>query len=487
MTLHALAQAAGLSGVRMGGPDVEVLRPMWDSRRVQAGDLFFCMPSARTDSHEFLVGAAKMGAKAAVIRHEAAIPLSDMAGLAWVLPEDFEDACWRLSHALLGFPTRQMKVVGVTGTNGKTTTAWVLQSMLSALGSPTAYLGTLGYSDPVGTLPTDNTTPFAPELALLCGGARDRGNKAFVMEVSSHALAQHRVDGVEFYTAIFTNLTQDHLDFHGTMESYEAAKRRLFGDLPSTKSLRAAINRDDPTGAKWLAEMPAALAYGIGDGPGLSVEIEDVGLTSLSLSFSYEGLRAEHVRVPLGGSFNISNTLSAIAGCLSLGFGLQAVCGSLAHVKPAPGRFEPVPNGRGFDVIVDYAHTPDALEKLLAAARPLVKGKVITVFGCGGDRDRTKRPKMAAMASAMSDVVIVTSDNPRTEDPAAILDEVASGIRAGIESEKIIERPAAIKRAIELAKPGDAVVIAGKGHEDYQIIGHTKYPMDDRELARKWL
>jgi UDP-N-acetylmuramyl-tripeptide synthetase len=419
--------------------------------------------------------------------------MADMAGLAWLLPEDFSEASWRLPHALLGFPTRKLKIIGVTGTNGKTTTAWLLRSMLDSLGEQSAYIGTLGYQDGLGALPLENTTPIAPELALLLSTAVGRGCTAIAMEVSSHALDQKRVDGVEFDAAIFTNLTQDHLDYHGTMDAYGEAKFRLFGhpwsQVKGNGRAKAAINRDDPTGLAWLARVPSAIAFSQSDGGanGLTGVATHIGLSSLELELTFRGESFGPVRVPLGGNFNVENSLAAVAGCLTLGFPLSSVAKALSTVTPVPGRFEPVAARQDVEVIVDYAHTPDALEKLLGSVRPLARGRVITVFGCGGDRDRTKRPKMARAASSLSDVVVVTSDNPRTEDPAAILAEVATGVVSGVESHQILERPAAIDFAVELAQAGDVVVIAGKGHEDYQIIGHQKFPMDDRDLARKAL
>ena len=306
-----------------------------------------------------------------------------------------------------------------------------------------------------------------------------------MLEVSSHALEERRADGLAFDVGVFTNLSQDHLDFHPSMDAYQASKRRLFFDLPkqTDKPFAAAFNVDDPVGRRWSAEFAGPqVSYGLEAGE-LRGAAQEVRVDGLVLALSYLS-HAATLRARLGGRFNVSNCLSATAALLALGYGLEEACVALAEASPVPGRFEAVPNDVGIGVLVDYAHTPDALDKLLDSARDLQPRRLITVFGCGGDRDRTKRPLMAHSASSRSDVCVLTSDNPRTEDPLAILQDVRQGVVAGAESYEIPDRPEAILRAIALAEPGDIVVIAGKGHEDYQIIGRTKHPMDDRVLAR---
>jgi len=490
MRLSELVAASNASLAQQSG-DADVLRPIADSRKVQPGDLFFCMPSERTDTHALIKAASKAGATAAVLHSRAGI---EHALVPYVLPAGgelgFREAVWRLAHTLLGHPSRALKVVGVTGTNGKTTTAWILRDLLSACGTPAAYLGTLGYKDDAGSFEVGNTTPFAVDLANLLVDATARGAKALAMEVSSHALAERRADGTEFDAAVFTNLTQDHLDFHGSMERYADAKWRLFSDLPaqSDKSFTAAINIDDPIGAEWAARCSSpVIRYSLeaSERASLTAAAESVGLDKIVLAFTWRGEVTEPAAIHLGGAYNVSNTLSAVAGMLALGFPIESVLDALPQVRPVPGRFEPVPNGLGIGIIVDYAHTPDALVKLLDAVRYLQPKRVITVFGCGGDRDGTKRPIMARAASERSDITVVTSDNPRTEDPATILAEVQAGIVAGATSVAILDRVEAVAYAVKIAQPGDAVVVAGKGHEDYQIIGHTKHPMDDRDLARR--
>jgi UDP-N-acetylmuramoyl-L-alanyl-D-glutamate--2,6-diaminopimelate ligase len=308
------------------------------------------------------------------------------------------------------------------------------------------------------------------------------------LEVSSHALTERRADGIEFDAAVFTNLTQDHLDFHGTMEEYARAKLRLFTELPafSTKKFTAALNVDDPIGLSWSTQISAdSITYGLSAGDLRCVPLS-VRLDELTLQLEYQG-ETQIGKPQLGGTFNVYNCLSGVAGLLALGYSLSDATSALASAKPVPGRFESVANDKGIGVLVDYAHTPDALEKLLDSARKLEHNRIITVFGCGGDRDKGKRPKMARVASSLSDLTVVTSDNPRTEDPQAILDQVKEGLLSGAASKEILDRREAIQYAVREAKAGDIVVIAGKGHENYQIVGRTKYPMDDRLLAAEAL
>jgi UDP-N-acetylmuramoyl-L-alanyl-D-glutamate--2,6-diaminopimelate ligase len=487
--------------------DADVAGAQLDSRKCGPGTLFFCMPGTTNDSHGYLPAAQAAGASAAVVYSAQGLEAARNLGLPAVLPGDVREAAWRLCDVLFGHPTRNMKVVGVTGTNGKTTTAWLVRDMLHALGMKSAYLGTLGFHLPDEERELPNTTPFAVDLYNLLAEARDKGVEALAMEVSSHALAERRADGVEFDVAVFTNLTQDHLDYHGTMEEYEAAKLRLFTELPlqSDKPFMAAFNVGDPVGRRWAERLrkvdrlgpDQVLRYRLVPRLGASGALNP----ELDLEGEVREIRIDRIRLvtqtrwevdngfiaPLGGSYNTENLLSAVAAMQAMGFPLMDINDWGSQVRPVPGRFEAVPNEAGIGILVDYAHTPDALEKLLDAVRPLTSGRIITVFGCGGDRDRTKRPLMARAASERSDITVVTSDNPRTEDPQAILNDVLPGIAAGRESVAIIDRREAIAHAVRLARPGDVVVIAGKGHENYQIIGRTKVPMDDRELAKEAL
>lgn len=494
MTLHELLRLAGLHPVEMLG-DAEVGSITIDSRRCRSGSLFVCMPQMTRESESFLPDAAGRGAGAALVHSREGMQLAQSLGIAAVLSPHvglgFHETVWRLCAAFYGHPTRGMKVVGVTGTNGKTTTAWLIRDMLRSAGVAAGYLGTLGFQLPDEIRELSNTTPFAAELYEMLAEARDRSVEAMAAEISSHALAQRRADGVEFDAAVFTNLTQDHLDFHLTMGEYAAAKWRLFSELPrmSSKGFRAAFNMEDATGREWAARTDGAdaapLRFGLSaeNGPlDLLFETTEVRVDSI------EGrLNQAPVRIPLGGSYNVHNAASAAAGMMALGYSAEEIVALLPQVRPVPGRFEAVPNDRGLGVIVDYAHTPDALYKLLISVRELGTSRVITVFGCGGDRDRAKRPLMARVASELSDLTIVTSDNPRTEDPVQIIHEAVTGIQPGQEYRAIEDRAEAVAEAIRGAQPGDVVVIAGKGHETYQIIGHTKHHLDDRELVRESL
>lgn len=463
-----------------------------DSRKTKPGDLFVCMPSNRTDTLALIPQAIEAGATSALVFKSPSntlhLPTGFAVAEAPLRNHAFADATWKLTHEILGHPSRQMKVVGVTGTNGKTTTAWLMQMLMAAVIGKSSYLGTLGYLGNHGLVEVGNTTPFAVDLGHFLKSSQEDGFAGFAMEVSSHALAEHRADGVEFDSAVFTNLTQDHLDFHETLEAYGQAKERLFLELPaySQKQFRAAVNIDDPFGKALAAKLEDPITFSKVEGSGarLQGEVHEVLAHSIQMTFHFEGHRVQST-FPLGAQFNVQNALAAVAGLVAAGLEFQPVVGALKRVQPVPGRFESVPTGSGYSVIVDYAHTPDALEKLLDSARELNPKKVITVFGCGGDRDRTKRPIMARISSLRSDLTVLTSDNPRTEDPDEILNEVESGVAQNRQYMKIMDRKEAIFKAIELAEEGTIVVIAGKGHEDYQIIGHTKHKMDDRLMARE--
>jgi UDP-N-acetylmuramoyl-L-alanyl-D-glutamate--2,6-diaminopimelate ligase len=491
MKLSQILQSAQIVPAATSG-DAEVTGIQMDSRRIEPGNLFVCMPGMTNDPHGFIPKALENGASAVLVHNAEA--LEGRAGV-YIAEGDFREAVWKVCDAFFEHPTRDMKVVGVTGTNGKTTTAWLIRDMLEALGLKAAYLGTLGFHLPGEERELSNTTPFAVELYNLLAEARAKGVEALAMEVSSHALKERRADGVEFDAAVFTNLTQDHLDYHGTMTDYEDSKRRLFEHLPTQTRKRfvGAVNVGDETGRKWVASetAPCLIPYqvvqeGERAASGLNVQPLEVKVDRIEL-LAFDESGECRAQAPLGGNYNVVNAASAMAGIMALGFTLQQAAAVLDRVHPVPGRFEAVPNDKGIGILVDYAHTPDAIEKLLDAVGPLTEGRVITVFGCGGDRDRTKRPKMAKAASERSDVTVVTSDNPRTEDPQAILQDILPGVVPGRESVAIADRREAVAHAVRLAKPGDVVVIAGKGHENYQIIGRTKHNMDDRELAKEAL
>jgi UDP-N-acetylmuramoyl-L-alanyl-D-glutamate--2,6-diaminopimelate ligase len=431
----------------------------YDSRKVGAGTLFFCVPGEKVDGHEFAAAAVGAGASGLVVERELELDM------AQVVVPDARAAMAPLAARFYGDPTSELKVAGITGTNGKTTTAFLLQEILEFAKIQCGLLGTV--KQVVGGVEeeVERTTPEAIDLQGSFRRMLDWGDRACAMEVSSHALVLHRADAIHFDVALFTNLTQDHLDFHADMEDYFRSKRRLFEIGPGT----AIVNVDDPYG-KRLAE--------------------EFDCVTFSAAGAEADLMAEEIPIEtrLPGDFNVANALGAYAAAVSLGVDPEAALTGLAQAAPPPGRFEPIDEGQSFSVLVDYAHTPDSLENVLRAARHLGEGRVISVFGAGGDRDRGKRPRMGRSGAVLSDLAIVTSDNPRSEDPEAIVAEILAGIddREGIEIE--VDRRAAIALALSRAEPGDTVVIAGKGHEQGQEFEHgRKLPFDDRDVAREEL
>lgn len=480
MRLQHLAET--LTGLRACHSDADLTGVAIDSRSAKPGDLFVAMPGARYDGHYFVEDALKRGASAALVSQPEIFHELRQQDRPCALVIDATDACWRASKQIYGDPSAKLVVIGVTGTNGKTTVAWLLSQVLTQFGCKAAYMGTLGARVGDRQLSTGLTTPFSPEVNSILKGFVDDGVTHVVMEVSSHALAQRRIDGVEFDAAVFTNLSQDHLDFHPDIEDYFNAKRRLFVGLPSSKRLHSIINADDEFGRRLLKELKDSISFG--ESPAANLRILSSGCTASEIHFQAAwGGETVEVHAPMGARFNVMNALAAMGAGLTLGYEAAAIAEALAGVRPAPGRFESVPTGRDFDVLVDYAHTPDALEKLLESVRELKPKRILTVFGCGGDRDRTKRPLMARAASRLSDVVFVTSDNPRTEDPLQIIHDILEGMDPGKNPVVEPDRRKAIELALREAKPGDVVVIAGKGHEDYQILGTNKIHFDDREVA----
>lgn len=467
----------------MGEGDFELLAS--DSRTVEPGNAFVCMPSASQDSHRFIDQAVQNGACAALCHsREEAEKWSARIPTAFLAADRFEAELWKLCKVAFHDPTANMKVVGITGTNGKTTTAWIMHKTLENLGENSAYMGTLGIDSKKLKKPGNNTTPYPVELHGCLMEMTRVDVQCLVMEVSSHSLAQRRVDGFEFDLGIFTNLTQDHLDYHHTLKEYGDAKLRLFTDLPAQqrKPFLSFLNAEDPVVSDWIPRIHNKVTtYGFQAGD-IRGEIRELGVGHLTMEIG-----GQEFRCRLGGRFNAWNVLAAAAGLLGLGYSLSDVSEAMAGVGAVPGRFESIPNDKGIGVIVDYAHTPDAIVSVLQSVQELPHRRIITVFGCGGDRDRSKRPKMANAASQFSDVTVITSDNPRTEDPNQIFADILPGVIPGRECLTIIDRKEAIAFAVHQAEPGDVVVIAGKGHEDYQIIGAEKVPLDDRELARKAL
>lgn len=478
--LSELLALVPLQSVR-GPRDVEVRRVVVDSRDVEPGDLFVAREGEKTDGHRFIDDAVRLGAVAIVSERPptATFPTE----LTWVVTPDTRRAAGILAARAAGDPARKMSLVGITGTNGKTTTAFLVDGLLTRLGAPSAMLGTVVARIAERSWPTRHTTPEAPTIQTFLADAYDAGCRHGALEVSSHGLALFRLEGTEFEVGVFTNLSRDHLDFHRDMEEYFQAKRLLFTRYlrPSGK---AVVCIDDAYGERLASDLDVeTVTFGTSPTADLSIVESEASLEGVRLSFR-DGEQVRGIRSPLLGRYNAMNLLGAFAAVRALGFPAEDILRTLPLVPGAPGRFERVPVDRPFDVIVDYAHTDDALRKLLEAARPLTRGRLWVVFGCGGERDRTKRPLMGDVAARLADRVILTSDNPRGEDPQAILREIQLGIK-GTEIEVDADRRRAIGLALRGASPGDVVVIAGKGHEPYQIIGDRVFDFDDRLVVQE--
>jgi UDP-N-acetylmuramoyl-L-alanyl-D-glutamate--2,6-diaminopimelate ligase len=472
--------AAMLLGDLFGDPTLpraDVRALAFDARRVEPGSVFFCVRGFTADGHDFAPDAVARGAVALVVDHPLGL------GVPEVVVDDVRAAMAPAAARLAGDPTAELAMVGITGTNGKTTTSYMTRAVLEASGRQTGMLGTVaswigGVEDAVV-----RTTPEAIDLQRSFRAMRDGGDVAAVMEVSSHALALHRVDGINWDVAAFTNLTQDHLDFHADMEDYFLAKRRLF-EVAADQGATLITCVDDPYGARLARDFPQAVTVGI-DALDATVRAVDLGPGPHGTEFVVDGVA---LRAPLPGRFNVLNVLVALAAARALGVDDATVAAALPGAGDVPGRFEPVAAGQEFGVIVDYSHKPDALDNVLRTAREMATNRLIVVVGAGGDRDRGKRPLMGATAVRHADAVILTSDNPRSEDPEAIIMEMAKGAGGSDRVVQIVDRREAIEHAIGLAGEGDVVLIAGKGHETYQeIAGGVKLPFDDREVAREAL
>jgi UDP-N-acetylmuramoyl-L-alanyl-D-glutamate--2,6-diaminopimelate ligase len=481
----------------LGVVDADITDLCHDSRQVRPGALFFALRGEQADGHQFIPQALERGAAAIVMERETPLP----AGVAGILVDNGRRAMAQAAAAFFGDPTADMLVVGVTGTNGKTTTTYLLEAVLRAAGRRPAVMGTIDYRFGEHILPSLHTTPESIELLRTIAEFRRQGADALVMEVSSHALEQHRVDGVRFDVGIFTNLTPEHLDYHGDMERYYASKRRFFTELLVSSGGRAVINTDDPYGARLAGEVDSALSCG--RQPGAAIHPRRLTLSLAGI----EGVVASpagdiSLRSPLLGAFNEENLLGVIAAGVALQLPPALIAEGLVHAPQVPGRLEQVGNDRGALILVDYAHTGDALEKALTTLRELKPRRIVTVFGCGGDRDRRKRPVMGEIAARLSDLVVLTSDNPRTEVPEAIMDEIRTGLlqvyarqwspeeAAAADGRGFValtDRRQAITFAVGLLQPGDLLLVAGKGHEDYQIIGRERFHFDDREEIRRAL
>ena len=459
----------------------------YDSRKVAPGELFVAIPGLKQDGRRFIADALGRGAAAVVFDGPDVLAGSETGR---VLVPSAREALARLADAYFGHPSRALTVVGITGTNGKTTTSILVDALLRTRGGPTGLIGTIEYRIGEERLPASQTTPEALELQSLLARMVERGVAGVAMEVSSHALALHRADGIELDVAVFTNLTQDHLDFHVTLDAYRDAKARLFRLLAASAKARrtAVVNADDPAGAAMVAglDLPT-LTFGLGPTAAIRPRQYRSGMDGIHMDVDTPSGSLE-IASPLVGEHNVMNLLGAIGVGLALGMDRAVIAEALAGVSAAPGRFERVEAGQPFLVVVDYAHTPDALERVLATARKLLTGggRLAAVFGCGGDRDRGKRPIMGSIASRLADRAWVTSDNPRSERPEAIVAEIVAGIPEADRARHVAEpdRRAAIRAALAWAEDGDVVVIAGKGHEPYQIIGTEVLPFDDRAEAR---
>ncbi len=491
VAIRSLAECLAHSTL-VGQPGTLVKGLAEHSQKVKRGDAFFSIRGAKDDGDRYLKEVVKKGAAVLVLDRWH----PDFKGITQLVVPEVKQALSRLAGYFYGFPSTRLKVVGVTGTNGKTTTTYLIEAVLKEAGKKVGVIGTIAYRLGGKVYQAPNTTPSSLMLQEMMAEMVSRKMSHLVMEVSSHALAQGRVEGCAFEAGVYTNLTQDHLDYHHNMKEYREAKAKLFRMLEeqSQKGARktAVLNQDDPASVYFQKLCPHArhITYGFH---------RRAMVRPLQWELPPEGVRflaktpwgKQEFHLALVGRFNISNALAAIATGGALGIPLRTMARGLGKVQFVPGRFERVPFKKGIAVIVDFAHTPDALSKLLDTAREMCPGRIITVFGCGGDRDRKKRPLMARVVSTKGDYCVLTSDNPRTEDPKAILREVEKGIVAAARSPKsfevIVDRKKAVFKALSLACPGDIVLIAGKGHENYQIIGNKRYPYNDKEVVKEYL
>lgn len=479
-----------LSGIEYtivsGETAVEIAAIHYDSRRVQPGSIFVCISGFKTDGHQYVQKAVAGGAAAILVEKDLALWPEQVTVIK---TEDTRTALGVLASNFFGRPSSHLKVIGVTGTNGKTTTTHLIRAILEEAGEKTAIMGTL-YAR-VGDCERDlgHTTPEAVEIEEFMAFSREQGARYLAMEVSSHALDLHRVDQIDFHAGIITNLTQDHLDYHHTMENYRQAKLKLFGMIPFGKGRYCVVNEDDPCAPEFKA-VPATqcITFGVKNQADIMAADITLSLTGSRFTVKY-GQDNFIVNIRLIGLFSVYNALAAIACAFGEGISPGIIKSALEKVQGVPGRFEQVPSKHDFTVIVDYAHTPDGLENILQIGRQITEKRMITVFGCGGDRDRSKRPLMGEIAARYSDFCVVTSDNPRSEEPADIINDIVPGLER-VENSRyavIIDRREAIRHAIHLARTGDLVIIAGKGHETYQLVKGQVLDFDDRRVAAEIL
>ena len=468
--------------VEMGAdPDAAVSSLSYDSRRVRPGCVFFAIQGEKTDGHRYIKEAFQQGAVAVVSERQAPEGLEGR----WVQVQKIRRSLGQAARRFFDDPDRKLRLIGVTGTNGKTTTAYLLNSILQAAGDRTGLFGTIEYRVGDRVIPALNTTPESLDLVEYFSELVARGSQDAVMEVSSHALAQERVWGLQFDAAIFTNLTRDHLDYHGDFEGYFAAKRKLFEGEGSPAPELAVINVDDPWGRR-LLDLPNSRRTTYGLESPADVRARHHAQTASGLSAKVATPQGEiEIASPLLGRVNLMNILAALATAVGLGIPAETIQQGVSSLAAVPGRFQKIDEGQPFLVIVDYAHTDDALKNVLQAARNLTKNRLIVVFGCGGERDRTKRPIMGEIAGRLSDLAVLTSDNPRGEDPILIMNDVLVGLqKTGKPYVAEVDRKAAVHKALGEAREGDTVVLAGKGHENNQVLKDRTIPFDDREVAR---
>lgn len=460
------------------GEDVPVASLQYNSRKVGKGDVFCCIVGTFSDGHAYAAQAVEAGAAALVVERELPLPVPQ------VVVKNTRIAMAEMAAAFYGYPARGMRIVGVTGTNGKTSTTYMLKAIAEQCGWKVGLIGTIRNLIGERIIDTERTTPESVDLQRILREMKDEGVDLVVMEVSSHSLDQRRVHGIEFETAIFTNLTQDHLDYHKTFENYLAAKMRIF-----QQARQAVVNRDDPHAETVLNALTIPYkTFGIREQADISAS--EIDITTRGVQFDMH-CEPGNVRmyVPIPGLFSVFNAMGAAAAALQLGISLPAIKNGIETMGSVSGRLEPLPTGgRNFTVLLDYAHTPDALENILKTARGFAKGRIVTLFGCGGDRDHAKRPIMGEIAGRFSDFLVVTSDNPRTEDPMAIIEAVLEGVhKSGCPHIVVENRYEAIRYALEHAEPEDVIILAGKGHENYQEVGGGKRHFDEKEIVAELL
>ena len=472
-----LSELAMSTGLRYTGENVDVRSIEYDSRRVKAGSMFCCIVGQLFDGHSFAEAAVAQGAVALLVERELPLPVPQ------VVVKNARKSMAEMSAAFYGYPQRELQVLGVSGSNGKTTTTYMVKAIAEQAGKKVGIIGTIRNMIGSESLHTDRTTPDSVDLFRLLRTLADARVDQVVMEVSSHALEQYRVHGIKFDVALFTNLTQDHLDYHKTFENYLQAKKTLF-----LNAKRAVVNVDDPHADRIMAGLSIPiLTFGVRDRADISAS--DIDITTRGVQFDLHTPAGDvRMNLPIPGLFSVFNAMGAVGMAQAIGIRLSAIKEGLETMTSVSGRLESVGEGLPYSIFVDYAHTPDALENVLKTVRDFAKKRVICVFGCGGDRDRAKRPIMGEIAGRYSELAIITSDNPRTEDPMAIIETIEEGVkRAGAKYVVIENRREAIAYAISVAEPDDVILIAGLGHENYQEINGTRYHFDDKEAVRELL